>query len=1073
MNPISLRRNLHHVSGWTLERTARTFVASELDESQQKVVQHNAGALIVLAGPGTGKTATLTESVIARLAEGVRAEDILVITFARDAAAEIRNRVIARLAGGPVPTISTFHSLALSIVREFTDQDTQPKLVSAPEQEAMIRELVAGFAEESLLKSKIDWPADLAEALETRGLSVELRNALARAQTLNLRPEDIAAIAKKENSRVWQVIGPFLQVYLDTLDDMTSLDYNELVLHANELLGLEHVRNSLQNRYKVIYVDEYQDSDPLQISMLRSITTSDTCLVVVGDPDQSIYSFRGAETKSVENFQENFKHISPAPSVHFLSTSYRFGPDIRDAAIRVIDRNPIHPHLHNATGYRRLQVDEKKQSSVEVNHYRDDEHQAAEIVEKIMQLRAMHNYEWKDFAVLVRSGVRSIPTLQRALISSGIPVSTTYDEIPLADEPPVRALTFALKCAAGRLPTNEVLQLLHSGLADLSSGDTRRLARLLKQHSPELAKGAFWSEEILAEALLNPALVQSINPQTGGLALTKFLRLQQIVLDARLRIDNYDSADEILWSIWLDSKWPDRLRKVSLSSDASSSIAHHHLDSVISFFEALGTYRRRLRAKLGWKNAIEHIQSLFVPTRQVISDTNRDAVTLMSAHRSKGLDWNVVFVCSVNESVWPDLRRRTSVLAPERLTRDSLSETIDRTVIVQEERRLFYVACTRAKTHLFVSSTSANSRSDVVASRYLSQLVPGSEYDPAMPVVDTPRFTALQLVAQLRRVAADSSQPETLRNSAVERLAFLATLHDESEQLLFPEAHPDSWWGIAPETQSSSPVDEPAQPLYLRGSSLETFDNCSLMWFLQRKAEAEETKNASLSFGSIIHALADAVERGVIPADIAQIEVIIDELWPRLDFDTKWQREGERISAVECMNAFLHWRHRRSRALYGTEVDFDGIWKITNENGETEQLRLKGQADVVEISDNNGVYIIDLKTFGYAPKPEVVQDNLQLAIYQVAASLGFVTGDSEHSAAGAAIVSLRQSKAGQPIELEQSSIEDRKDWIESKMLHFAAVARSEGYEATICASCRFCRFKKVCPLQNEGKQVLS
>lgn len=1072
MNPIGLRRANANTPQWSLRRQPRADSLTELDDSQQVVVAHNRGALIVLAGPGTGKTATLTESVLARLEEGIAAEEILVITFARDAAAEIRNRIVARVSAGKVPVVSTFHSLALAIVREFTDQDSQPKLVSAPEQEAMIRELIGGFSKEPLLKSRIQWPSALAQALETRGLSVELRNALARAQALNLRSEDLMKIAQQEGSDVWQVVGPFLQMYVDNLEAMNSLDYNELVLQANELLTIEQIRNTLQGRYKVIYVDEYQDSDPLQIAMLRQITRSDTCLVVVGDPDQSIYSFRGAETKSVHNFFENFNHISPQPRAHFLSTSYRFGPKIRDAALRVIERNPIHPQLHNAHGYRQLRVDEARDSLVEVNHYRDDEHQAAEVVEKIMQLRATRNYEWKDFAILVRSGVRSIPTLQRALISAGVPVTTTFDEIPLVEEVPVHALLLAMRAAAGTLPSHEVMDLLHSGLVDMSPSETRRLARALKRSQSEGTNNAFWSVELLATALVSPALTQSVDPQAGGLALTKFLRIQRIVLNARVQIERFESADEIFWDIWQESKWPERLRKVSLSQDASASIAHHSLDAVISFFEALGTYRRRIRAKLGWKNVIEHVQSLFVPTRQVLSDSMRDAVTIMSAHRSKGLDWNVVFVCSVNESVWPDLRRRTSVLSPERLTGSGLEDVVDRSVVIQEERRLFYVACTRAKEQLFVSSTSANSRSDVVPSRYLQQLLPGSDYDATKEPVDSARFTASQLVAQLRRVTLDATKSPELRQHAFMRLAYLAQVRDEQGALLFPEAHPDSWWGTFDFTHSENDIDDRAKPLYLRGSSLETFDNCSLLWFLQRKAEAEEAKNSSLSFGSIIHALADAVEKSVIPADLESIESIINQLWPRLDFDTTWQRESERVSAVDCMKAFLNWRNARKRNVYGTEVDFDDVWTITKSDGQTERLRLKGQADVVEISDDNGIYIIDLKTFGYPPKADDVENNLQLAIYQVAASLGFIK-DSSHHAAGAALISLRDSKAGQPLTLEQSSIESRRDWIESKMLGFAEIARSEGYEASVCSFCRFCQFKKVCPLQIEGRQALS
>lgn len=1073
MNPIGLRRPVGQITQWNLSREVRTPQHGQLDESQRKVVEHNAGALIVLAGPGTGKTATLTQAVIARLEEGINPEEILVVTFARDAATEIRDRITSQIRGGAVPTITTFHSLALSIVREFSDRETQPRLMSAPEQEATIRELVAGYSDEQVLTSRIQWPQELAAALETRGLSVELRNALARVQTLNMSPEQIAAYAHEDKSEVWNVVALFQEEYLDNLAKKNLLDYNELMIVAHNLLGDRNIRESLQRRYKVIYVDEYQDSDPLQISILQLMTSSSTCLVVVGDPDQSIYAFRGAESKSIGTFQESFKHIQPQPRVHSLSTSYRFGPAIRDAAFRVISRNPVHPNLQDADGYRRLQVDESKTSSVEVTHYRDAEHQAAEIVERIMQMRAVHAFDWSDFAILVRSGVRSVPTLQRALISAGIPVATTYDDMPLSEELPVHALLLALKCAAGRLSPQDVHHLLHTGLGDMSASETRRLARLLKQEFPDVAKGAFWSEQVLADALLDPSMTGSLNPQAGGLALLKFLRLQRIMLDARIRIDRYDSADEILWTIWSESKWPERLHKMSLSLDASASIAHHHLDSVMALFEALGTYRRRIQSKLGWINATEHIQSLFVPTRESISTLNRDVVTLMSAHRSKGLDWNVVFVCSVDETTWPDLRRRTSVLTPERLTHQGLTGALDRTQVVQEERRLFYVACTRAKQYLFLSSTAGNTQGDSVASRYLSQAVPGSDFNPEQPVGDSPRYTAIQLIAQLRRIATDDMQSDEMKTAATQRLAFLAQQKDASGELLFPEAHPDSWWGVAPDTENAIPVDDPSKALYLRGSSLDTFDKCSLMWFLQRKAEAEETKNSSLSFGSVIHALADAIERGVIPADIEQIERVIDQFWSRLDFDTTWLRDKERKNALECMGAFLNWRQRRKRTLFGTEVDFDGTWTVTGPNGETEQFRLKGQADVVEMSDSTGVFIIDLKTFGTAPKQEDVENNLQLAIYQIAASLGFVTGDSSHTADGAAIVSLRKPKAELPLQIDQSSIENRRDWIESKMLHFANIARTEGYEATLCSSCRFCRFKKVCPLQNEGKQVLS
>jgi superfamily I DNA/RNA helicase len=152
-SPISHIQPAKPTPKWVLERKApEPALAKSLDEFQEVVANHRHGALLVLAGPGTGKTATLTETVVRIINEGqIQASEILVLTFARKAAEEIRDRIVARVGSGKLPAVSTLHALGLSLVREFSDQDiTELKLMSAPEQELVVRELVKGTLEQSI-----------------------------------------------------------------------------------------------------------------------------------------------------------------------------------------------------------------------------------------------------------------------------------------------------------------------------------------------------------------------------------------------------------------------------------------------------------------------------------------------------------------------------------------------------------------------------------------------------------------------------------------------------------------------------------------------------------------------------------------------------------------------------------------------------------------------------------------------------------------------------------------------------------------------------------------------------------
>ena len=204
----------------------------ELDAKQREVVAWDAGPAIVYAGPGTGKTTTLVESALARLADGVPAASILILTFGRDAAAELRQRLSLRIGSGEPPRVSTFHSFALELVVHLESE--APLLLSGAEQERAVRDVIDGTLAEETLRNR--WPAELLDAVRTRGFSDEVRTAFAAARALGLGGDEIARIGERAGDVAWQSIGAVLDEYLDSQAQRNAIDYAELMFRATAAL---------------------------------------------------------------------------------------------------------------------------------------------------------------------------------------------------------------------------------------------------------------------------------------------------------------------------------------------------------------------------------------------------------------------------------------------------------------------------------------------------------------------------------------------------------------------------------------------------------------------------------------------------------------------------------------------------------------------------------------------------------------------------------------------------------------------------------------------------------------------
>ncbi|MDQ0716065.1 superfamily I DNA/RNA helicase [Streptomyces luteogriseus] len=1076
-----------------------------MDASQRSVVDHTRGPLLVLAGPGTGKTTTLVESVAERVARGGDPERVLVLTFSRRAAVELRDRMARRAGAARAPQATTFHSFCYALVRAHQDSDlfVEPlRLLSGPEQDVSVRELLAGQVDlERLGLAHVRWPDELRACLTTRGFADEVRAVLARSRELGLGPDALDAFARRTGRPDWRAAAAFLAEYLDVLDLQGVIDYAELVHRAVLLARRPEVAAWLAARYDAVYVDEYQDTDPAQVRLLDALAGGGRTLVAFGDPDQSIYAFRGADVNGILDFPHAFPRADgrPAP-VSVLRTSRRSGAGLLAATRLLTQRMPLTRLPAEKVRAHRELTPVRDGGRVEAYTYPTSGTELDNIADILRRAHLEDGVPWSDMAVLVRAGSRTIPTVRRALTAAGVPVDVDGDDVPLRHEPAVAPLLTALRAVAAAeagtsgprepdaqepssedatsapqdtcwLDTETALTLLTSPLASMDAADLRRLGRALRDE--ERAAGNPLpppSDVLLAHALAEPERLAVHDPTYARGAQ----RLGALLRKARERLAGGGTAEEALWDLWEGTPWPTRLERAARRGGAAGRNADRDLDAVCALFATAARAEERTGGR-GTLNFLAEIDAEDIAADTLTRRAVRPAaVRLMTAHRSKGLEWRLVVVAGVQEGLWPDLRRRGSLLEADRIGRDGLAEPLTPGALLAEERRLFYVAATRARERLVVTAVKAPADDGDQPSRFLSEL--GVE---PKDVTGRPRrpLSVAALVAELRATTVDPRVSDALREAAARRLARLAALADEDGRPLVPSAHPYRWWGMFEPTESKVPLRDRDQPVVLSGSALDQLANtCALQWFLGREVKADAPATAAQGFGNVVHVLADEVASGHTPADLTVLMERLDSVWNALAFDAPWKSAQEKDNARVALERFLQWHvtNRTGRAPVASEHDFD----VTLEAGDY-QVRIRGQMDRVEADGHGRAYVVDFKTGKQAPSSQEVERHPQLAVYQLAVREGAVDEAFDGvrpEPGGAELVHLRQGAAkrdgGESLPKVQAQEPLEGEWVGDLLATAAGKVLDERFTPTAGQHCTHCAFRASCSARQEGRHVV-
>jgi ATP-dependent exoDNAse (exonuclease V) beta subunit len=455
-----------------------------------------------------------------------------------------------------------------------------------------------------------------------------------------------------------------------------------------------------------------------------------------------------------------------------------------------------------------------------------------------------------------------------------------------------------------------------------------------------------------------------------------------------------------------------------------------------------------------------------------------EAVRLLTVHRAKGLEWDAVWVVGAEEGLWPDLRARGSLLQAEQLTPEGLSAPARPSDILAEERRLFYVACTRARTYLTIATIDAKAGEGDRPSRFIAELQAAGLVETIACTV-RPRFRLSLdgLVGELREVLVNPDSSPALVEAAATRLAALSAVRDADGRARVPLADPAQWWSTRALTEGVAPVRSLEKPVGLSGSGLESVLECPLSWFLEKEAKAETPRPPSTRFGSVVHAVADFIGKEQLPADLDSVDSYIDRVWHELRFEAPWQSQADRAEARTAISRFIEYHLRSDRALVGTELSAGATVTVPAPDGSSLEVILGGSIDRLERDMQGNLVVIDLKNMKYPPSNKEIPEHAQLGVYQLFVREHGVDGDPEGGVGGAGLVQLRAAESSSSnapkVQMQPPLTSESPTWVEIKLGEAAAVIRSEEFEARRNQHCDRCAYRTACPAQSEGLPVIT
>jgi superfamily I DNA/RNA helicase/RecB family exonuclease len=1019
--------------------------------------------VVVLGGPGTGKTSTVVEAIAARVErDGLEPDEVLLLCPTRHAALALRDRVSLRL-GRTVrePQARAWTSYAFGVLRRraVTEQGLVPQLISGSEQDHILADLLAGH-EEGLGRPPL-WPASLtAEIRALRGFRDELRDLFAQAIERGMTPAGLADLGRRRGREDWVAAASLLAEYLEitSLSSPGSYDHAGIVDTAARLLAEDpELAGRERDRWRLVAVDDAQEITAAGHRLLDQLVSGGRDLLLAGDPDAATQAFRGARPHLFAAGGQRFPRVdgSPAPVV-VLDRVHRHGPDLR----RVVDRVAARIGTVGAVRHRSARAPSQRadRSGARVHVLGSPAQEDAFIADWLRRRHLEDGLAWSRMAVVVRS-VPAARSLRRFLAAGGVPVTVPGVTAAVRDEPAVVPIRLAYRCCVDpeALTPEVAVELLTGPFGGMDSIGLRRLRRTLRVG--ELAGGGDRSsDELVVRVLSSPEIPAGLDPREAG----RVRQIADLLREGRRAVSAPGaSAETVLWALWRATGVAEPWRRRALGGGEPGVRADRDLDAVLGLFEAAARFTDRL-PQAGPGEFLEYLEGQELPADTLAPRAPEgEAVPLVTVQGAAGREWDAVVVPGLQEGSWPDLRPRGSLLGAQLLA-DVLDDRAgpgpdtpagQRRAVLDDELRLFLVAVSRARQHLLV--TAVRSEEDLPSPwcDLVEPLPPGVEQRPLSAV---PRALTLPaLVAELRGALLEEGTPEPIRSAAATHLAVLADTG-------VPGADPADWYGLEP-LSSTDPLLAPGDPVRVSPSKVEQVTRCPLRWFLESNGGTTPSSTAQ-TLGTIVHRVAERAPEG----SREQLEELLRAELDRADLGSGWiaaQIEQRALAMIGKLAEYIAGARDHGRTVVAVERQVDV---------RLGRARLNGSIDRVERDASGTVAVVDLKTGRNAPANADVARHVQLGVYQVAlAESGGSDQGPEHGSGGARLVHLGVDTKRVKVQSQPPLEEDPDDpgWARALVSEAADLMAGDTFPAVDNDLCPTCQVGRSCPLRVEGRQV--
>ena len=605
-------------------------LVQNMNENQLKAILKTQGAVMVIAGAGSGKTRVLTNRIAYLIAEkNVLESNILAITFTNKAAKEMKERIYSLVGEtSKYIWINTFHSMCVRILRQHIDLLGYNKnftILDTSEQKSIIKNIVKelNLSEDSYQPNNI---LKIISNSKNSMISVNEMKAQARFGFM----KNVAEI---------------YEYYQKYLKKNSVLDFDDLMLKTIVLFEKHpEVLAIYQNKFEYIHVDEYQDTNVIQYKLIKMLSEVHKNICVVGDDDQSIYSWRGACSDNIINFEKDYEDVE----VIFLDQNYRSNSTILDAANAVIKNNTDRKD-------KALWSENKGGDKITVYSAANDKDETDDIAKKILDLKAQ-DIDYKDIAILYRANYLS-RSMENSCMAFGIPYKL-IGSLKFLQRQEIRDLLAYMNVIVNRNDEFSLRRIINVPKRGIGASSMAKIDNYAEQYGLSLF-----------EALKNIDMIG-----VSKKIITNIHLLTQLI-EKYSQTEQY-SIEDLIVGIYKDSGYESMLKE---SADAYAESRIENISELVSSAKQFSSMN---------DNLIDFISEMSL-TSDADDENEDDSVVLSTVHAAKGLEYRVVFIMGLEENLFPSIR-------------DAESSEDERNKM-EEERRLAYVAITRAKEKLFMS----------------------------------------------------------------------------------------------------------------------------------------------------------------------------------------------------------------------------------------------------------------------------------------------------------------------------------------------------------------------------------